>query len=867
VSAAPRTLRAVALAAVLGCCCAAPSCALAASTQKARKRADAASIPARAGRSRRAPGGQPLTAAAGSSAAGTQETGGVAQAEGDPLVANGLGSPLCKGVLEAGRLPGSSARNCETSGFVAAAAPTADYGIDVHIDTGLLGLSRGGILSAVQDLFITPLWMAVVWVVHAVVVMLEWSFTIDLLDTAAAGIGHGLRSMQSHVTDPWLVIVFAVAAVLALYNGLIRRRVTESLGQAVLMLAMTLGGMWLIADPSGTIGALGRWANQASVGTLAVAAQGTPERGGGALAQSMGTVFAAVVEAPWCYLEFGDVAWCRSPDELDPQLHAAGLRIAGEEASRTSCGGGGLMPCAGSRTGLSTLHHSAELLRAARTNGAIFLALPANGPARNSINDEGSLLHAICRTSDATDCRGPAAAQAEFRTDGGTWSRVGGLLLIVVGVLGTVLLVGFITLRLLAAALFSLLYLLLAPGMVLAPALGEAGRAVFRSWAVRLLGAVVAKLVFAFLLGVVLAVLAILAGLQGLGWWTQWLLISAFTWGAYTRRHQVLGLAGSAFVRERRAPARSLAARANDLLESRKALFVGRWAKERFRRRESTAERRAAGSEDASRPAESPGEEQARRSLALERSDLAARAQAAPGLHAALSARRSQLQRLEAERAKALAGGHTRRAAVLEHRAMRVKAQVEHEQRELDEARAYSAAGYEGPPTRARQAADPLVRERADFLDRQAELPAASQRARRASSGAAAVRRDYAALASLVGFSRAEYERLDQKRQRIARVEIDRELALRKELAASARSPSEPSPVPARAGERGPAHEHERAARDGARESARPPTPARRRSSPMRFDRPRSDSPTSRVMHDAREVEARRKRQLGFDRD
>ena len=69
-----------------------------------------------------------------------------------------------------------------------------------------------------------------------------------------------------------------------------------------------------------------------------------------------------------------------------------------------------------------------------------------------------------------------------------------------VGALGMVLLLGFIALRLLSAAIFSLLYLLLAPGMVLAPALGEGGRAIFRRWAGQLLGAVVSKLLFSFLL-------------------------------------------------------------------------------------------------------------------------------------------------------------------------------------------------------------------------------------------------------------------------------------------------------------------------------------------------------------------------------
>jgi hypothetical protein len=102
------------------------------------------------------------------------ESGASPQGEVDPLVSNGLGSPLCKGALGGQELSSKTRSNCETSGFVAAASPTGDYGIDVHIDTGFLGLSDGQLLSAVQDLFVTPLWMALVWAVHALVVMLEW---------------------------------------------------------------------------------------------------------------------------------------------------------------------------------------------------------------------------------------------------------------------------------------------------------------------------------------------------------------------------------------------------------------------------------------------------------------------------------------------------------------------------------------------------------------------------------------------------------------------------------------------------------------------------------------------------------------------
>ena len=119
-----------------------------------------------------------------------------------------------------------------------------------------------------------------------------------------------------------------------------------------------------------------------------------------------------------------------------------------------------------------------------------------------------------------------------------------GLVFIWAGVLGMLLLLGFIALHLLGAAIFSLLYLLLAPAAVLAPALGDGGRAAFRGWAARLLGAVISKLIFSFLLGVVLLMERILTvDLTALGWWTQWLLISAFWWGAFSQRHQVLSFA------------------------------------------------------------------------------------------------------------------------------------------------------------------------------------------------------------------------------------------------------------------------------------------------------------------------------------
>ena len=72
-------------------------------------------------------------------------------------------------------------------------------------------------------------------------------------------------------------------------------------------------------------------------------------------------------------------------------------------------------------------------------------------------------------------------------------------MLIAVGSVGMLALLLFIALRLLGAAILTVVYLLLAPLAVLAPTIGESGRAAFRGWATRLLGALVAKLIYAAL--------------------------------------------------------------------------------------------------------------------------------------------------------------------------------------------------------------------------------------------------------------------------------------------------------------------------------------------------------------------------------
>ena len=853
----------------------------------ARSKAPAAhSTPASA--PARAPSGPPLSS--GGTVALSPEAEASASASpsgGDSLVDNGLGSPLCDG--RAGvELSSASKRNCRNSGFEAAQAPTGDYAFDVHINSGVM--NWGNYLSvSVQDTAQWG-WMLLVAIVHGVIVMLEWCYTVDLLESSAMrGVTNGLRETQATFTQPWLVLALAVAAVLAAYHGIVRRQVAETLGQVVLMGVMMLAGFWVIVNPLGTVGALGAWASEASLGTLGAVAAGTPDHPERTLAENMGSVFNAAIGGPWCYLEFGKVRWCSDPTQLDSRLHTAALQIAAKQQAKIGS-------------------DSAEMLRDARTNGELFLALPANEAARNSINESGSLFNVLCGGSEEP-CQGPTAKQAEFRTQRGTAARVIGLFLIWVGVLGMVLLLGHIALYLLGAAIASLFLLLLAPGAVIAPALGDGGRAVFKRWAARLLGAVSAKLIYSFLLGVVLLMQRTLLSLSVFGWWAQWLLVSAMWWGLFLKRKQVLGFAHGTQPGSRGHGAGGhgvgglrLASR---LMAARELGRVGGMVRRKLSPPPPGAEKRQQIATAARERAKTFEDKQVGRSLEHDYGEAQARVQNAPAIQATIGAKQTQLADMQSEhaaaQAKAEEAGRARKAALTDRkirsssnrkkkaarfgveeksqrqRAATLKAGMDRLQGEI--------AGEQNSLTAARQTVDDGERtkgvsgkvysseqheQRAKFLDAQAALPDGGR------AGPGGKQRDYAGMANLVGHARREFEGLDAARQQTARLEIDRELALRREVNATAKDVAVGSGGALKPREQRKTDEQydrrlEQRVRDGGHElpsSARPkPSPA----NPGLKD-PRDPRTHTRVrresgpVRDSREAATRRKRQLGRDR-
>jgi hypothetical protein len=748
--------------------------------------------------SKRAPSKPPLGSAAGTS---NEAEASVSSSGGDPLVENGLGSPFCSHKGTGVELSAEAASACRISHFDASAAPTGDYGFDVHINTGVTDIANdvdAEVLNGVQWS-----WTLLVAVVHGVIVMLEWCYSLDLLHTQAIGkLTQRLRQTRATFTQPWLELALACASVLALYHGIIRRRVAQTLGEVVLMGVMMIGGLWVIINPLGTIGALDEWANEASMGTLAAVASGTPEHSGLTLEENMQSVFSGAVGGPWCYMEFGNVHWCG--DRLDPRLEKDAKRIAAEDQATIGV-------------------HSAELLRSAETNRELFLALPANGEQRNSINQYGpsknevGLFQVLCGGS-SEPCRGPTAGEAEFRTGSGTLWRIGGLCLFWIGVLGMVLVLGFIGIRLLVAALFSMFFLLLAPAAVIAPALGDGGRAAFRKWGTRLLGAVCSKLIYSFLLGIVLLMQRTVMSLPGFGWAAQWALVSTMWWWLFIKRHEVDGLVhgvhgGAGHQHEHRSLLRRARERAHNPPEMVRA---GKWAKDKLRTPPPSVGQRKKLAQAGLARAKGLADGQVRRALEREHGAAHSLVRAAPETEARISAKRAQLERSQAAHSAALRkageaksareaalnphglvelpdpGGTAARfaaeeksqrqhAARLQNRMGRLRADIAGEQGSLTAARRTVADGEQAKRGTGSVYTREQAARRARDLDLQAALPD------RGRAGPGGERRDYAGAAGIAGYTRQEFEALDPHGQRAARVEIDRELAARKGANVAAR--------------------------------------------------------------------------------
>ena len=445
-------------------------------------------------------------------------SGGGGSAYVDPSRSLGATSPSCRFALAP-----EERESCRRTGSAVHRYPLSSYGFDVRVEFSVTDPGKS-FLGALQSLA-AGIWMGLVFLVKGVLLLLEWTFALDLTGRAMPEARQTMTRLHERAFgDPWLITAISIAGVWGIWRGLVQRQTTQTIAGLASTVGLMVAALIVISQPGATVGYASKLANEAGTSVLAAATTGDVQEPRAALASSLREVFHSTVRDPWCALEFGSVDYCDAPSKPGRRTTNADLWLAYPAQSRQRAG----------------LH---RLLKGEAPDGEGGLGLPSIGPGdvidsaagAVGIGDEDSGLD-----DDVRDAVAEAPDRARMQEGGGTFSRFALLGVIAIGLLGAVALLGYLAVRLLMASVLTVLLLLFAPAMLLAPAFGDAGRALFLAWVKRLLGAVAAKLIYALFLAVVLAAAQTFTHL-GIGWFGTWLLMIAFWWGVLMKRNELVG--------------------------------------------------------------------------------------------------------------------------------------------------------------------------------------------------------------------------------------------------------------------------------------------------------------------------------------
>jgi hypothetical protein len=424
----------------------------------------------------------------------------------DPVQTLAGRSPLC-----AAALGGAQRRACRQSGAVEHAYPISHYGLDVHIQTG--PTHPENTLAAAIHWLVTLVWTALLYLLKGVLLLMQWAFSLDLLGQAMTPARQALQRLHNDTLGaPWLSAALVLLGAWALLRGVVQRRATQTATGLALAVAMMAGALAVVNRPAETVGALSHGANEAALGLLAGASTGSVRRPTRTLAEANRQVFDAIVLRPWCALQFADVQWCLRASPATGGRVPADRWLRYEPDSRQRQAeyavlAGDSLPGKHTFLGIDPL--------AADTSGDV--ARQTEGVRKDSL-------------------------RVKLQTKTLTPVRIGLLVVVALGMAGCVAVLAWLTFKIVVQAVMTLVLLLGAPVMLLAPAFGDRGRDVFAGWAKRLFAAALAKAIYALLLGIVLTLGSVIGELDStLPWFVAWLIGAVYWWGIFLHRTQLMG--------------------------------------------------------------------------------------------------------------------------------------------------------------------------------------------------------------------------------------------------------------------------------------------------------------------------------------
>ncbi|HWB69676.1 MAG TPA: hypothetical protein VG518_06835 [Solirubrobacterales bacterium] len=440
----------------------------------------------------------------------------------DPIIGLGLRNPVCDHPDQI-RDP-QTRMACREFGTPESVYPASNYGFDIFIDTGIdapEGIAMKGIVRILDGI-----WLAVTFVLKLVLDLLGVAFGLNPFGNGETmrRITGAIRLVFSTVTNPWLSTLVVMGGIAFAYKGLVRREVGATIGATLGSIAMIVVGLWVVHQPSQTVGRLASMSDQVALGVISAPHSGSVSRPSGAFAEEMSQTWERLVEVPFAGLNFSDVKWALGPpppeavekaeekfcDDVGARAQFEAQLRGREEDESAACGD-------------FARRHYGKPKRVID----LYLRSSPNSPAREALwqyfdKDEADLY------------KSKVAAQG----GDGVLTRLSMLALFLLALLGAVLLLAWLAIRLFTQAAIGFVLLLAAPFALFFPLLGDSGRKAFRTWGLTLLGAIAAKIVYAAFLSVVLLGVSILGRSGGSG---GFLLATAFCWAVFLKRADLVG--------------------------------------------------------------------------------------------------------------------------------------------------------------------------------------------------------------------------------------------------------------------------------------------------------------------------------------
>jgi hypothetical protein len=444
----------------------------------------------------------------------------------DPLSGLGIRNPVCD---EPAQIHSRATRtSCEVTGTPETTYPTSDYGFDVFIPTGVthpIGDFTAGFVTILNGI-----WLGLLFVLKLVLTLLGLAFGLKPFSDGPtmARISAAVSQIYATVTEPWLSALIVCAGIALAWRGLISRDVAGSVAGTIAAVAMLVLGIWVVDAPRESVGRLASFSNQVALGVIAAPQSGSLADPTGSYAEAMSHVWSRLVEVPFAGLDFSDVNWALGPPP-EEAVKKSGEAFCEDDGSLTLLA---QLSNLGIGKAKEQCAHFAEA-RYGKPKRVIDLYLRSS---------PGSAARAALWNYFDHEKADTYKAKVAAQGGDGVITRLSMLALFAIGLLGALLLLAWLAIRLLTQAAIAFVLLLALPFALFFPLLGDWGRRAFRRFGLALIGAVLAKVIYAAFLSVVLAGIVILGAVEGSGGSaTGFLLSAAFAWAVFLKRGELIG--------------------------------------------------------------------------------------------------------------------------------------------------------------------------------------------------------------------------------------------------------------------------------------------------------------------------------------